>query len=60
MVRIYYTKCITSGLLKGIYINESIAYPTIEGCAEFVKRCRMQKKGRNWIIVDASFQSYAR
>lgn len=58
---LYFSKRFTSGLLKGITVHEKIT-----GSPETLKWYRIGSTGQNfgtksrWVIVDASYQEYAR
>ena len=61
IARLYFSKRFTSGLLKGITIHGSVYGPPIT-----LKHFAIGTKGHDWhsgakwVIVDASFQNYAR
>lgn len=65
METLYFTKKFTSGTLEGLSVQHHISFPPSER-ARYAKAFAKGTKGRDtitkdrWIIVDASFQSYAR
>jgi hypothetical protein len=62
---LYFTKRFTGGTLKGLVVNESMRFVSLEAAAEFVRFGRKGTKkavggSSNWKIVDASHQKYWR
>ncbi len=57
---LYFTQHFTKGLLKGITINDSLAFVSVERASLWLQRIKANAKRLDYIIVDASFQSYAR
>jgi hypothetical protein len=57
MFTLYFTRKFTSGLLKGLVHHDSITGPSAE---KLVSQWAIGTKRCNYIIVDASFQKYAR
>lgn len=60
MTTLYFTKRFISGVLKGISVNESMSFVSVEAAADFLKVMRKGSKRVDWKIVDASFQKYWR
>lgn len=60
MTILYFTKRFMSGVLKGISVNESMTFVSVEAAADFLKVMRKGSKRVDWKIVDASFQKYWR
>lgn len=60
MVTLYFTKLFTNGVLKGIKVNETMPFASVDLAADFLKVMRKGSKKVDWKIVDASFQKYWR
>lgn len=60
MTTLYFTKFFISGVLKGIKVNESMAFVSVDAAADFLKAMRKGSKKVDWKIIDASFQKYWR
>lgn len=60
MITLYFTKQFTSGMLKGLFYNESMRFASEVEAADFVKAMRKGSKKVDWKIVDASYQKYWR
>lgn len=64
MVKVYFTRLFTSGILQGLTHNDSISYPTVNECVKFINQGKQGFKkcmgGCDYKIIDASFQKYDR
>ncbi len=62
MATLYFTRQFTKGNLKGLTHNDTISFPPLEACADWVKVINSPKKQRtlDYKIVDKSFQKYWR
>jgi len=60
MTTLYFTKQFISGVLRGIRVNESMSFASVDAAADFLKVMRKGSKKVDWKIIDASFQKYWR
>ena len=62
MGTLYFTRKFTNGALKGLIHHDSISFPTAQACANWADKvnAKGQKGKMDYIIVDRSFQRYAR
>ena len=63
MQTVYYRKHFLSGNLTGLTVPCSLSYPTVSACATTIyigKRGTDWGTRSQWIVTDASFQSFTR
>lgn len=65
MITLYYTKEFTGGLLKGLRVNESMTFVSIEAAEKYkafgFKGCKKPiANGSPYKFIDASYQNYFR
>ncbi len=60
MQTLYFTRRFTKGALKGLTHQDKITFPTVEGCTEWLAAVAKNASKLGYVIVDRSFQSYAR
>ena len=59
-VTLYFTKEFTRGILKGLVINESLPFVSVERSRVWVKGVMAKEKKLGYKIIDRSYQNYAR
>ena len=59
-VTLYFTKQFTSGILKGIIINESLPFVSVERAEIWRKGVMAKEKKLGYKIIDRSYQNYSR
>ena len=59
-VTLYFTKEFTRGILKGLVINESLPFVSVERSQVWLKGVIAKEKKLGYKIIDRSYQNYAR
>lgn len=60
MTTLYFTRKFTKGNLQGLTHNGSITFPTVGGCLKWLAGVAKNARKLDYIIIDKSFQNYAR